>query len=171
MNEKELLNKLINDLTLFLDKNYDLDLEIPVSLNGRLSTTLGRFRHSRTDGPIDIQIGKRFAMLNDYDEVLKVGYHECIHYARCVLGLPFKDGDAGFEADCARFGATSSGATDSRLRMTRTADVKGGRFVIYKCPDCGKEIEKSRRFNKRSVKVHIGCSTPLVEDRVEIRKG
>ena len=103
----------------FLSKTYDLELSIPIKINNRLTTTLGRFRWRRLTAqsgrkmgvPLSIEISGKYLRYGDSKDIVSTIKHECCHYALFVSGLPFRDGDTYFENELKRYGINPSGTS------------------------------------------------------------
>lgn len=119
----------------FLKKNYQMNLEIPISMNGRLKRVLGRFRFQNKK-PLRIEMSRNFVEYSTKDEVIDVLKHELIHYALYAKGLPYKDGEAYFEGELKKHNSSP----------TRTFKPRG-QMVIYQCQTCGNEYPRSRRLS------------------------
>lgn len=131
------LEKFANE---FLEKEFNMSLDIPITLNGRLTRAMGRFlvmRNRRTNEAraIGIELNKTLYEHNSMDVVLDTLKHELVHYALFSKGLPYSDGDYVFESTLKRLGVTAT--------MTTTFQ---GKAHVYEC-DCGKEfIKRGRRL-------------------------
>lgn len=113
----------------FLEKEYGLELSIPVKLNGRLKRALGRFITIRKNGvrvAHELDFAKDLVNNGTIQQIKDVARHEAIHYAMFKLGRPYEDGQEEFEAELRKHNASS----------TNTLRVKRKRLVvIHKC-DC-----------------------------------
>ena len=96
----------------FLTKNYGLTLKVPLTLNGRLTRAMGRVAANH-GSPQYIEIAKVACVdaLIKEDNTMLYGvlYHECIHYAHMIKGIPSYDDDPEFIEACNRLGAPLSG--------------------------------------------------------------
>lgn len=93
----------------FLKDNYNLELSIPVKINPRLSSTLGRFVHYDGWGsPLHLEFSKKFLTSGKDKDIIDVLRHECIHYALYVLKKPFIDGEKYFEDELIKHGVPST---------------------------------------------------------------
>ena len=75
----------------FLMENFDMRLEIPIKMNGRLSSTLGRYMSRMYFGqfmPVSIELSKTHLtaalIVGDLEEVYDTLKHELVHYALSV---------------------------------------------------------------------------------------
>lgn len=122
----------------FLKDNYKMDLNIPITINGRLSRSLGKFVHrAAIRESVRIEISKKHLMYSPLDDILSTIRHECIHYALFELGKPYRDGDVVFESELRKHGAKSTGTT--KLLYERNVNV-------YRC-----KCEKAH-YTRRALK-------------------
>lgn len=153
-NEENIIRILNNEAKYFLKKNFDMDLKVPVKLNNRLSSTLGRFRYYHNGLPIDINIQTKFAVsciiIDKIDVLLDVLRHELVHYALFAKGIPNSDGGFEFESKLKELGVGSSNATpSSKVQSFFTTEVHVDN--IYSCSKCG------LKDSFVSAKKHILC--------------
>ena len=126
----------------FLQEEFDMSLNIPIKLNGRLKRAGGRFISSqdyftREHTALEIDLNKTVYENNPIDVILDILKHELVHYALFEKGLPYKDGDRVFENTLTRLGVSS----------TNTLKVKT-KAHVYKC-DCGRQfIKRNTRLAK-----------------------
>lgn len=148
----------------FLKDNYNLEMEIPLELNGRMSKTLGWFRYTQyRDGrkiANRIQLNKHFVENNDPITVVDVLRHELVHYALFMLGKPNSDGHPVFENELKRLGIVSQD-TINKYEIKS----KPKRVTIYECVNCGHEYKRSRAL-PHDGKYHscgiTGCNGDLI---------
>lgn len=142
----------------FLQENFDMSLNIPITINGRLTKTMGCLVLSRIGftemKPKEIQIATR-TLNSPRDFVLDVLRHELVHYALVRLGKPYMDGHPYFENTLKRLGISSTNTTSSRAynknhvysckcendhkrarRISGTAKTKVGQAIPYNCAEC-----------------------------------
>lgn len=125
----------------YVKDNFDIDLTVPIEVNGRLSRALGRFI-SRKGQPHKIELSR--SLLEDYDAktILDVLNHELIHYALCTLKKPHNDNDTYFINTCKRLNVSLTGKIEAKsvyqyqcncriLESTRRRHLKN-----YRCSDC-----------------------------------
>lgn len=125
----------------FLRKNFNMRLEIPIKINGRLLNSMGRYQAMitkypdgrRTLRPKSIEIAKRMIEYASDEEILDTLYHECVHYALSVQNKPYKDGDAYFENKLRELGVSA----------TETSPFVG-RLHVYVCA-CEQAITRKRK--------------------------
>ena len=128
----------------FLQEEFNMSLDIPIKLNGRLKRAGGRFI-SRSHSAVEIDLNKTVYEHNPIDVVLDILKHELVHYALFEKGLPYRDGDRVFENTLARLGVSST----NTLRVKTKAHV-------YKC-DCGKEFIKRNTRLPRNMYFACDC--------------
>lgn len=129
----------------FLKDNYDLDLTVPLKLNGRMKTTCGWFKSVRyTDGrkkAVSIELNRFFVENNDPVTVVDVLRHELVHYALFMLGKPNSDGHPTFENELKRLGIVSQSTIDKYKIKSKPKNI-----VIYECESCGHQYKRQRRL-------------------------
>jgi SprT-like protein len=133
----------------FLRKNYDMDLTVPITINPRLKSSLGRFVFSKS--PNEIQIAGYVIKYADKSVILDTLFHECVHYALYMQGKPFNDGDELFELELRRLGVSS----------TETNRV--GLYVVLACEHCGETFETHNLSVKKYPGAYITscCRAPI----------
>jgi SprT-like protein len=129
----------------FLEKEFDMELSIPIFINPRLKKTLGYFQYHRRNGSIKIEISQEFMNYASDYEVIDVLQHELVHYALYEKGLPHSDGDKEFKD------------TVDRLGIGRTNTIRlRGEFHNYECDLCGSTYKRKKRISKGS---YCKCSS------------
>lgn len=91
----------------FLQTYFNMNLEIPIKINPRMSSNLGLFHFKCSKGkripsnmiPSRISISHRFF---DYEQIdmrktMSILFHECVHYALCAKKLKHADADTIFD--------------------------------------------------------------------------
>lgn len=135
-NEQE-LEAMANE---FLKEKFNMSLEVPVKLNGRLTRALGRFKYAACrDGrkvSLVIEVAKRLNTYSPKEDIIDTLYHECIHYALLEKGIPNRDSDITFIETCNSLGVSLSGTKLSYEPKHH-----------YTCPSCSKKFE-SKKFIK-----------------------
>lgn len=136
----------------FLSKEFGLKLGVPISINGRLTRSLGRFlsyRNRRTgqESATGIELSKALYESRDKKKILDILKHELVHYALLEKGLPNNDGDPYFENTLKRLGVSS----------THTY-AYSGKVHVYQC-DCGKEFKRQARRLPSNRAWHCDCGT------------
>lgn len=136
-------NKALKDIEVyaknFLKEEFDMDLKIPVEMNGRLKNVFGRFMHynyPNRNGSIKIEFSKDFVAYHPIEEIISTIKHECVHYALYELGKPYKDGDKYFEDYLKKVGADSTGTKSSKSPSHH-----------YACGACGYSFTRKVRKN------------------------
>lgn len=147
------IEELTQAATDFLRNNYDLPLEIPIVINGRLRTAMGRYMSSYKGNPTSIELAVFLMKYGAKSVIIDTLFHECIHYALHVKGEPNDDGHPHFEAELRKHGVGS----------TKTNRV--GVSVVYICTDCGKEAESR---GKRLLRDYHGRVTRCCRAKINI---
>jgi SprT-like protein len=133
---KAVERRLIMEARNFLKNAYNLELNIPVRVNGRLRSTYGRFIcHPTGRIPIAIEMSKNYIKHQDWKTVYETLIHECIHYALFVMNKPYNDGHPVFEREIQKHGSHSTGTIEYR-----------GKVQQYGCPSCDKVFNRSRKL-------------------------
>ena len=120
----------------FLKENFDMKLEIPIKIDGRLTRTGGSYHHT-TKKALMIKISERFmygALLDETEGVgaiLDILEHELVHYALHMQGKDYNDGSKEFEETLARLNVGSSGATAKKKRLSAKKNVWYNIYDIY----------------------------------------
>lgn len=114
----------------FLKTNFDMQLNIPIKIDGRLTRTGGSFHYMRKDNkPVVIKISERFMACALHDEedgigaILDVLEHELVHYALARQGKNFNDGDHDFESTLAKLKIGASGATNKKKVLSKSENI------------------------------------------------
>lgn len=121
----------------FLEKEFGLELDIPIFVNTKMKRTFGYFR-IRKGISWKIDISKELIDTHPKEVVIDVLKHELVHYALFELKKPFRDKDKYFKDTLDRLGVS----------RTRTFETKG-KFHNYTCK-CGNLFKRKRRVNKGS---------------------
>lgn len=120
----------------FLKENFDMELEIPIKIDGRLTRAGGSYHHTDKKG-LMIKISERFMYSALLDETEGVGAvldmleHELVHYALHMQGKDYDDGSKEFEETLAKLGIGSSGATAEKKRLSAKRNVWYNIYDIY----------------------------------------
>lgn len=137
-------------------EHWGVELNVPVSINNRLTRALGRFKHTRE---INREQKIEFAgiLLKDYplEEIKSVITHELTHYVLFNKGEPYKDGHPHFENELKRVGAGSNyGENVIKARGTY-------KVIELLCKECGHSIgdAKPRRATNLVEKSMRGCAS------------
>lgn len=138
----------------FLKDNYNLDLVVPLSLNGRMQRTCGWFKYTRSGQPVSIELNKFFVENNDPTTVLDVLRHECIHYALFMQGKPNKDGHPVFENELNRLGVVSQKTIN---KYDIESKPRKQTINMYKCVDCDNNWNLKRALKHNGAMHKCGC--------------
>ena len=137
----------------FLKDNYNMELSVPLKLNGRLKTTCGRFVHYRGyNRPKIVEINKYFFENNEPTVVLDVLRHELVHYALYMKEKPFSDGHPVFEKELRKLGIVSQKTIDKYRIASKPIKIR-----IYECVSCGCEYKRQRALPNGGKNHH--CTT------------
>ena len=152
-------DRIKNQLSLFAEdfllENYGIGLNIPIELNGRLITTLGRFimhDYGNSKESIRIELSTKMIEHNEMDFVENVLKHELIHYALFETGYSYRDGDDDFEFELKEHGVYSTGEPNAMVKQhVYTCECKDVEFHQnrkdghnYRCRECRTRL----RFHK-----------------------
>ena len=86
----------------FLKETYNLELTIPIVINGRLTRALGSYvttRSGNNEKPVRIELSKKHLEYSKIEDIQDTIKHEIIHHALHLLGKPFDDGHPIFESE------------------------------------------------------------------------
>ena len=112
----------------FLKKHFNLDLEIPLKLNGHLKRAVGRFI-ARNKTPLYIELGTEFfagnELVNKMEDNYKILGHELVHYAFLLQGKDNRDGSYEFEKKLIELSLPSSMAVYGRTENS---------YLIFETP-------------------------------------
>lgn len=140
----------------FLSQTYGMKLNIPLELNGRLKKAKGRFIWQRsTRQPKSIELNKKFVEHNDLNVVLDVLYHELVHYALFVKGIPHADGQPSFERELKRLGVISQNTVD---KYSIVSEIQ-----IYECANCNRQFKMNRRLKNNGLNHRCKCGGKLID--------
>ena len=120
----------------FLKETYNLELTIPIELNGRMRKTCGWFKHTRSrvtgEGKaVKIEMNRFFVENNDPITVLDVLRHELVHYALYIQKKPYNDGHPVFENELKRLKIVSQSTIDKYEIKSKPINMS-----VYKCKKC-----------------------------------
>lgn len=110
---------------------------ITVTLNGRLTRTLGRCHSECVNGvwnPTRIEFSRQLIETSADKSVVDVIYHECAHALVALETGETHGHDRVFKAMCARIGTDNDG-TSTKVERT-VAEESLYKYVIH-CPNCG----------------------------------
>lgn len=123
----------------FLMENFNMQLNIPIKMNGRLTSTMGRYLSKRNYLgnviPESIELSKRYLLaaliVDDLEEIYDTLKHELVHYALSVQGKNFSDGDYDFEHKLYELNISASGSTPARKRLSKRTLRYYAPYKIY----------------------------------------
>lgn len=130
----------------------NVPLDVPVSVNSRLTTTLGRVKCLGA-APSAIEFSKIFLEQATYFEIIQVIRHEAAHYIAIVRSGEFHGHDEYFRAVCAEIGCEYDRAVaplESVIKREKKAVKRiptPFKYEVY-CPCCGKVVDKKKRMCK-----------------------
>ncbi|GGK25153.1 protein SprT [Caldalkalibacillus thermarum] len=145
------LKRLANKLSLHF---WGKPCQIPVTWNGRLTKTMGRFLYTEQNGqrtPLKIEISKYAAHWIDREIFVAVLLHELCHYHLFIEGRPYHDHHPVFEQELRRVGAIST----QRVQLPQKA------YKLY-CQRCGGYLGLRRRINVGHYR-SICCRAPILK--------
>lgn len=139
--DQKIITELEKHANEFLKKEFNLTLEIPIEINGRLKRAAGRYRCkiNQITGeitPEKIQIARFTIEDNKTEDVIDTLKHELVHYALSVKGEKFHDKDLNFINTCNRLG----------IGLTHNYKSK---YKIFKCKKCGKITKSYTDISKK----------------------
>lgn len=164
-----LLIEVKENMEKFLLDNFNLTLDIPVRINGRLSKTGGQFVYYtktsyRQKQAVKITIAKH--ALRDYplSNIIDIAYHECIHYALFTKNLPFRDKDQYFIDTCNKLGVSlHDSAMEHKYHVytcgkgcyiKRHRRLNNFYYGLYACKIHKEDIDYFDRLNKKEI-IHL----------------
>lgn len=138
---------------------------VPIKLNGRLSSTLGRVDSLNTGGyvsPLEVMFSKLLISNADDEDIRQVILHEAAHYIVIMRTHEHHGHDEYFKNVCNEIGCVNDGAT--YMTDCLKSNEKTLKYAIY-CPNCGFVGGRSRRTgainNLSKYKCKICNSTEL----------
>lgn len=148
----------------FLRNNFDLNLDIPIEINARLTRTHGYFSHTQKKA-LKISMSKKFissaVLMGEIDAVIDTLRHELVHYALFKLGKKYSDGDYEFENKLKELNIGASGMTNSSKVVTRKASRYSELTPQYHCSKCGKNYFVKSGLTTNRIYVNCsGCDCP-----------
>ena len=121
------------------------EFDIPVSINKRLTRTLGRVHcecHNDVWFPTSMEFSATFLESSTDESILSVIQHEWCHYYVTKDSGEHHGHDAVFKAMCARIGCTND---KTKTHVDEMLQGKSYKYNIY-CPTCGKNISGYSRM-------------------------
>lgn len=138
------------------------DFNIPVKINKRLKTTLGRV-FSVTSGCNDnkiyndsMEFSYQFLLNAETCSIMEVIQHECAHYLVTEETHERHGHDAVFKAMCKRIGCTNDGSIYKNLKTNTPSEKLYKYFVI--CDKCGGTLMYHRAGKIVQHPEHYSCS-------------
>lgn len=160
------MSELENYANEFLNKNYNMSLNVPLVVNGRLKKTYGRFRYTinRVTGAtkeVSVELNKTFIIHNSKEAVFNVLRHELIHFALFKLNKPFDDGQSYFENELKKHN-TYSQYDINMMEVKLKSQYK--KYYSYEC-NCG-ESKTTKNITNGLYSCMI-CKKRLVVTKIE----
>lgn len=141
----------------FLQENYNLELRIPLTINGRLTRSMGRYVYGYNGTPKRIELAKFLLQYAHEVIIYSVLRHELIHYAMHILGKPSDDGHPEFENELSRHSALS------------TEMVLVGKYYQLKCDICNnKTVTQKKSIINNLHKYKTSCCNSTLSFEKEI---
>ena len=151
------INQLEKYANKFLQDNYNMKMEIPLRLNGRLKSTCGWFKYRPAKKEaVCVELNKYFVEKNEPSMVLDILRHELVHYALFAKGKPHCDGDTYFENELNRLGIVSQSTINKYNIKSKPVTIS-----IYKCKECSYEFKKRRALSSDGRYHRCGCGGNL----------
>lgn len=133
----------------FKKANVDFEKQnIRLSLNGRLSRTLGKCKFLRCGSKItvtDIEISRKFAEMSDAKTIVDVIRHECAHALAIILSGESHGHDSYFKQICHMIGTYNDG-TCTDITGSLNDEDNFYKYIVY-CPTCNKTLAKYHRIS------------------------
>lgn len=115
--------------------------DIPVSINGRLTRTLGRVHQEKIDGETWIstkmEFSRSFLETSTDETVESVIAHEWAHYYVTKITGESHGHDAHFKRVCALIGCENDGVA---TKVERTVEAKSRYKYVVHCHTCNEDI-------------------------------
>ena len=113
-----------------------VEFKIPVSINGRLTRTLGRVQYTRNSNgyvtSVSMEISKQLIDTQTDEVIESVIDHECAHYLVNETTHAAHGHDEVFRMMCARIGCTNDGRTTKEFDPTKVLT----KYTVI-CENCG----------------------------------
>ena len=120
----------------------DVEFDIPVFINGRLTRTLGRVFQQNINGtyvPTKMEISRQLLQTATDESIESVISHEVAHFIVAKQTGEKHGHDEAFKLVCAKIGCTNDGYA---TKVERTVEAKD-KYEVF-CPKCGKISGYSR---------------------------
>ena len=137
MELKDIKNRL-NELSASRNDTFS----IPVSINGRLTRTLGRVKYASRNGttyPIIMEFSRNMLETVVERDIESVIAHEWAHYYITKMTGKNHGHDADFKALCAEIGCCGT----TSIKVERTVERKS-KYILY-CKECGQLVAEYSR--------------------------
>ena len=132
----EMIKNELNKLSNSVGDTFD----IPVSVNARLTRTLGRvmqYKQGKRCWSDRMEFSKQFLETSTDESIISVIQHEWAHYYVTKITGENHGHDAEFKRVCAMIGCTND-KTETKVERT-VAEETLSKYVVY-CPSCGEPI-------------------------------
>ena len=132
------IKKRLNELSASRNDTFS----IPVSINGRLTRTLGRVMHASIDGvtyPTSMEFSRNMLETVVERDIESVIAHEWAHYYITKMTGKNHGHDADFKALCAEIGCCGT----TSVKVERTVERKS-KYMLY-CKECGQLVAEYSR--------------------------
>jgi len=142
------IEQLTNIAKQFTLNEYNIELDIPIVINNRLKSTLGRYKFTKKGNPIQIDISGKLLSLANRQVAIGVVKHEAVHFALGKLGKPNRDGDPYFEKELIRLGIPSSRNRDRAVKFV-------GEKYVFECKKCKRNISTTVKKVMRENELYL----------------
>ncbi len=152
--DQEKLQTLANKLSQHF---WQVDLQIPVVWNGRLTRAMGRFlfhQKGKKREPLKIEMSKYAAQFIDREIFIAVLLHEMCHYHLFIQNQPFQDHHPVFEQELRRVGAISTNTVKLPTKAYRLT-----------CTKCKGGLGMMKRINPDRYRSGC-CQSPIAREEV-----
>lgn len=120
------------------------DFHIPIVINKRLKTTLGRVGYIRSGGRVKstkMEFSHQFLSTSTLECIQDVVAHETAHYLCNEMTGEAHHHDKVFKEMCAKLGTTND---STKTRVDRTVDESTLYKYVITCKDCGAKTYRHR---------------------------
>lgn len=131
-------------------KLFGFELDTPVYLNGRLTTTLGRVSYKSVNDvvvPTSIEFSKHFIENATDDEILDTIKHEMAHWLAATASGEAHGHDAYWKQWCIKIGAKPERCYKIEEMSKDAVKTREAKYKIY-CQKCGQLIGTRTRACK-----------------------
>lgn len=112
---------------------WNLDFDLPIKVNSRLSITSAEYKYWEIDGehiPRRIDISRNLLMNYKVETIFSILKHELCHWALATTNRPFADGHQVFEAELKRIGAVSTNTIEIAGEVHKGTCRKCDKIVV-----------------------------------------